>query len=273
MSKDLLQRFNFIEQVAWWEGKINSSHIIEQFNLSRQSASKVLQQYKHQKPHNLHYDDSIKGYIPSDHFNAEQDLNNFSEYLAITSQSHTTVSHFFHEVDAPLRNINPLQVRPILRAIREKLAIDIGYISLSSPDYLERIISPHSLIFDGLRWHVRAYCHKNEAFRDFTLSRFNATAEFEGTALKTIIDDLRWNTFVEIVIQPDPRLSAKQQQIIAHDFQMENQQKRITIRSALVNYLLLRLRLDSYKNTPEEQQIVLTTASRKAIQPYLPKPH
>lgn len=273
MSKDLIQRFNFIEQVVWWEGKVNSSHLIEKFKLSRQSASKVLQQYKQKKPHNLHYDDSIKGYIPSDHFNVEQNISNFSDYLAITSDCHSNINHFFHEVDAPLRNINPLQVRPILRAIREKLAIDIGYISLSSPDYLERIISPHSLIFDGLRWHVRAYCHKNEAFRDFTLSRFNAKAVFEGGALKTIVDDHQWNTLVEIVIQPDPRLTEKQQQIIANDFQMTDQQKSITSRVALVNYLLLRLRLDSYKNTPEEQQIVLTTASRKAIQAYLPKPH
>lgn len=273
MSKDLLQRFNFIEQVVWWEGKVNSSHLIEKFKLSRQSASKVLQQYKQQKPHNLHYDDSIKGYIPSEHFNTELDLNNFSSYLTVASQSHTKESCFIHEVDAPLRNINPIQVRPILRAIREKLAIDIGYISLSSPEHLDRNISPHSLIFDGLRYHVRAYCHKNESFRDFTLSRFNAKAEFEGHALKTIEEDRRWNTMVDVVIQPDPRLTEKQQQIIANDFQMIDQQKTITTRAALVNYLLLRLRLDNYKNMPEEQQIVLTTASRKAIQPYLPKPH
>ena len=53
---------------------------------------------------------------------------------------------------------------------------------------------------------------------------------------------------------------------------MTNGSKKIPIRAALVNYLLRRLHLDNYKNTPEEQQIVLTQASRKAITPYLPKP-
>ena len=248
-------RLHFIEQVVWWEGKINSSHLMDKFNLSRQSASKLLHSYQEKYPYNLTYNESIKGWIPTETFNPQISLDNFSDYLNTSSNSNCKIATSVFEVETPMRNINPIQVRPILQAIREKRAIDIGYISLSSPDYLDRIISPHSLIFDGLRWHVRAYCHKNQAFRDFTLSRFNSGAEFEGKALKTIIDDTKWNTFVDIVIEPDPRFNQKQQQIIANDFSMTNQQKIMTTRAALVNYLLLRLRLDSYKNTPEEQQI------------------
>ena len=53
---------------------------------------------------------------------------------------------------------------------------------------------------------------------------------------------------------------------------MHQGQKVIPTRGALVNYLLRRLHIDNYKNSPEEQQIVLTRASRQAIAPYLPKP-
>jgi len=176
------------------------------------------------------------------------------------------------EVEAPLRNINPLQIRPILRAIREQLQIDIGYISLSSPNYLDRIIQPHALIFDGLRWHVRAYCNKNGQFRDFTLSRFNGSASFEGKATHSAAQDEKWNTIVDVVIEADPRFSDQQKHIIEQDFQMQQGQKIIPTRAALVNYLLRRLHIDSYKNTPEEQQIVLTRESRQAIAPYLPQP-
>lgn len=266
-----VERLHFIELVVWWEGKINSSHLMDKFNLSRQSASKLLRDYQKKYPDHLTYNDSQKGWLPSETFKPKISLDNFSDYLETASNSNCKIAASVFEVEAPLRNINPLQVRPILQAIREKCSIDIGYISLSSPDYLDRIISPHSLIFDGLRWHVRAYCHKNQSFRDFTLSRFNANAEFEGKALKTIEDDTKWNTFVDIVIEPDPRFSRKQQQIIAKDFSMTDQQKIISTRIALVNYLLLRLRLDSYKNTPEEQQIVLSTECRKQINQYLPK--
>ena len=85
-------------------------------------------------------------------------------------------------------------------------------------------------------------------------------------------DDQLWQTYTEIEIIPDPRLTEKQQRIIAQDFQMTNHKKVIKTRLALVHYLLLRLRLDQYKNKAEEQQITLTPKCRKTITPYLPKP-
>jgi len=273
MIKKTDLRFDFIEQLAWWEGQINSSHLMAKFNLTRASASKILKDYRAKYPNNLSYNDSTKACLPTKEFSGHCDLRQFNHYLqAITSDdSDNKLSLCALEVDAPLRNIHAEQVRPILKAIRENLAIDIGYISLSSPDYLDRIIEPHALIFDGLRWHVRAYCRKNHAFRDFTLSRFNGQAVFEGKATTSVEEDSNWHTFVEVVIQPDPRLTQKQQEIIANDFQMQNGIKTISTRAALVNYLLLRLRIDGYKNTPEEQQIILTSACQKAISQYLPK--
>ncbi len=273
MSKILSERFNFIEQLAWWEGQVNASHLMAKFNISRVSASNVLKGYRRQFPQNLIYDQSAKACLPTQNFTTNTDLTHFDHYLsAIHANEHAEkLSVCAVEVEAPLRNIHAEQVRPILKAIREKLAIDIGYISLSSPDYLDRIIQPHALIFDGLRWHVRAYCNKNQAFRDFTLSRFNGEAIFEGKATNTAEQDEKWQDFVNVVIQPDPRLNAIQQDIIAKDFQMTNDTKIIPTRAALVHYLLLRLRLDSYKNTPEEQQIILTPECQKRINQYLPK--
>ncbi|WP_354622578.1 hypothetical protein [Psychromonas sp. MME2] len=51
---------------------------------------------------------------------------------------------------------------------------------------------------------------------------------------------------------------------------MINNLKTIKTRIALLNYLLIRLRLDTYKNRPEEQQIVLTPDCRNSISKYLP---
>jgi predicted DNA-binding transcriptional regulator YafY len=279
MSKENNLRFNFIERVVRWEGQINATHLATKFQLSRQAASTVLQLYRESFPKNLLYNQSNKAFIATAEFNDQTQLTDFSDYLTAVSTSHQSTKDLkpsvdicVFEVEAPLRNINPLQVRPILRAIREKLAIDIGYISLSSPDYLDRIIQPHALIFDGLRWHVRAYCNKNQQFRDFTLSRFNGEAVFEGKATHSSALDEKWQTMVDVVIEADPRFNDQQKRIIEQDFQMENGQKTITTRAALVNYLLRRLHIDSYKNTPEEQQIVLTRESRKSITPYLPQP-
>jgi hypothetical protein len=275
MSKLTAERSGFIEQLMWWEGQINASHLMDKYNITRVQASNILKAYRQQNPDYLTYQPSAKVYVITDKFQTKGNTFNFSQYLATVAsskaqQAHSKLTLCAFEVEAPLRNINATQVRPILKAVREKLALDIGYISLSSPDYLDRIIEPHALIFDGLRWHVRAYCRKNQDFRDFTLSRFNGEAVFEGKATTTAEQDIKWQTFVDVEIQPDPRLSTKQQAIIANDFQMKNGNKVITTRAALVNYLLLRLRIDDYKNTPEEQQIILTPECRKKIRKYLP---
>ncbi|MCG6201150.1 WYL domain-containing protein [Psychromonas antarctica] len=267
------QRFVFIENIAWWEGQINTRHLREKYSISQATAQKTLKQYQQKFPNNLTYSQSEKTFIVNDEFTYLTDLNNFSRYLSnVSLDEKTPISDHIFEVEAPLRNINPQQVRPILRAIREKLAIDIGYLSLANPDYLDRIIQPHSLIFDGLRWHVRAYCNKNQSFRDFSLSRFNGEAIVEGKATHFAEQDERWNTWIDIVIEPDPRLSGLQKQIIAKDYQMESGRKVIPVRAALVNYLLKRLNIDHYQNTPEAQQIVLSTECRKAVTPYLPQP-
>ncbi|WP_191602335.1 WYL domain-containing protein [Marinomonas algicola] len=275
--KDQSQRFIFIEHIVGWEGQINSTHIKDEFRLTRQAASSILKAYCQHFPSYLSYDASSKAFIATADFDryflANTVKQSFEHYLAtITAEASTQIeetSLFFHEVEAPFRNINPVLVRPILRAIREKLAIDIGYISLSSPDYLDRIIQPHSLIFDGLRWHVRAYCNKNQDYRDFTLSRFNGEATFEGKATHLIAQDDNWNTLIEVTIEADSRFSEPQRRIIEQDFQMDNGQKTIPVRAALVNYLLRRLRIDSHKKSPEKQQIVLTQACRQQISNYI----
>lgn len=271
MKKSDKERFNYIEFIVWWEGQINASHLMRHFHLSRDSASSTLKNYDAQCPHNLQYDPSLKARVITTRFQPLIDVSHFDDYLHLIKSSHNEViADSIEEVTAPLRNINAELLRPILKAIREKLAIDIGYISLTSPDYLDRIIEPHSLIFDGLRWHIRAYCRKNSAYRDFVLSRFNGIAVIEGNAEWGIEKDELWQTYTDVEIMPDPRLSEKQQSIIATDFQMKHHSKLIKTRLALLNYLLIRLRLDTYKNTPEEQQIVLTPECRKRIAKYLP---
>ena len=48
----------------------------------------------------------------------------------------------------------------------------MGYGSFSNPNYLELVIHPTLLDFDGMRGHVRGYCEKNQGYRDFVLGRF-----------------------------------------------------------------------------------------------------
>ena len=45
------------------------------------------------------------------------------------------------------------------------------------PNVEIRLIAPHTLVYTGMRWHVRAYCEKNGQYRDFVLSRLRGEPE------------------------------------------------------------------------------------------------
>jgi predicted DNA-binding transcriptional regulator YafY len=269
-------RFRLIETIAMWEGCVNSSHLRQYFGIGRQQASKEIKAYLQSAPENLEYNASIKGYSPCIGFAPKFTQGRLDEYQYLVGQGLETnlseIATGFDALQLPIRNLSPQLVQPILKACREHLRLDIGYLSLSSPDYQDRIISPHTLVYDGLRWHVRAWCEKNQAYRDFVLSRFRGDYAFEGNAEYTADQDELWQARVDVIIQPDPRLSEAQKRIIELDYAMENGQRCLSTRAALVTYLLQRLRIDLYQTTAEAQQIILTPESRKEVVQYLPQP-
>lgn len=271
-----IEQARFIELIALWEGKINGTHLQQYFNISRPTSTKLLQLYTQNHPDNLCYDSSLKGQIPKPQFKPHYCKGTIEEYYTLLANNpgsdHANFIHSnFSLVEAPLRNISPDLVRPIIKAIREKKRLDVGYASVSNPDYEERIISPHSLVFNGVRWHTRAYCEKNQAFRDFVLSRFNGFFNEEGPAEFHNEHDKKWNTLIDLIIEPDPRLIDAQQRIIEMDYQMENGQRIIKTRAALLMYLLQKLHIDQYKPTAEAQQIIVNSECWKQIEQYLPR--
>ena len=73
----------------------------------------------------------------------------------------------------PHRRVDVNVLRLILDAIRRHRALKVRYQSMNAarPEPTWRWITPHAFGNDGLRWHVRAYCHIDKKFKDFLLSR------------------------------------------------------------------------------------------------------
>lgn len=266
MNKEHCQ---LIELIAQWEGRVNATTLQKYFSISRATATKSIQSYCKHYPGNIQYDSTLKGYLPAPDFTPYHCLGSIEEYSQLHIQS--DIANPFHFIEAPTRNIAPDLTRPLFQAIRDQRRLDIGYASVSNPDYEGRIISPHSVVFTDIRWHVRAYCEKNQDFRDFVLSRFNGVFNDEGEATYHEEHDKKWNTLVDVVIEPDPRLNPSRKRIIELDYQMENGQKTLKTRAALLMYLLQKLRLDQYKPTGEAQQIIVNSDCWKQIEQYLPK--
>lgn len=266
---DLALRYRLIETVAWWEGRLTTGHLIQSFGISRQQASKDINTYiTEHAPKNLTYDKQIKGYVPSKQFKPRFIDDSANAYLHLLNETHSRAPHieglalaYAHTMvlEVPDRTIHPEVLRPLLKACRDSEVIEAEYVSLANPKPEIRLIAPHTLIYTGMRWHVRAYCEKNREYRDFVLSRLRGQPEFERKTENFIGDDADWNTEVAVIIEPDSRLKPEQKAIIEADFGMENGVLVIPTRRALVKYVLQRFQIDPKKLDPKAaaQQIVV----------------
>ena len=112
--------------------------------------------------------------------------------------------------------------------------------------------------FDGFRWHTRAFCLTDEAFKDFLLSRI---LEMRGSRESGVSadNDCDWNSEVTLELGPHLALSETQAKVIALDYGMRGGKARIKVRRALLYYALRRLGLDTdpAARRPQDQQIVL----------------
>jgi predicted DNA-binding transcriptional regulator YafY len=259
----------WLEIIALWEGRLTTNHLCNTFGIGRQQASKDINDYMNSiAPDNLQYDKFIKGYIPSSTFKPFITTGIADEYLYLLSGNKRISSTFeslnlnyanTEVLDVPLRNIKPELLRPLVQAARNNKRIEVEYVSLSSPEVEVRVIAPHTLVFTGMRWHLRAYCEKRKAFVDFVLSRFRGLPDIIDDSPYSVDDDIAWNTLVKIRIKPDSRLNKAQQHIIATDYGMYRNQLVIDTRASLVPYALKILQIDPNKveAKPEAQQIVI----------------
>lgn len=276
---DLLLRYRFIEVIALWEGRMTTRHLVETFGLGRQQASKDINTYNRDVgPGNLTYNKYLKGYEPSSNFVPRVTRGMAEEYLQLLanrSELHRTFSSVVlplgqtEVLEPPQRPVSPDILRPLLLAARDQQRIEVDYVSVNNPDREGRIITPHTLVWTGLRWHVRGWCEKNLDFRDFVLSRFRGIPELLGPAGHSAEQDAEWNIMVDLTLQPDPRLTPEQQEVVAFDYGMKRGQLVIPVRARLVSYLLQLLNINSgpHHPDPKAQQVVI--ANNTDIAPWL----
>jgi len=266
---DLLLRYRFIETIALWEGRLTTRHLCDTFGIGRQQASKDINNYiRDIGPNNLEYDKYLKGYKPTTSFTPQVTQGLADEYLHLMARNNE-LSHVFDSLSlnlanvevlaVPVRDVSPEILRPIMQAARAQKRLDVDYVSIANPDNEGRIIVPHTLVHTGLRWHVRAWCEKNQEYRDFVLSRFRDIPDIMDSSEHGVEGDTQWNTMVTIRIVPDPRLSADQQRVVQRDYGMDKGMLAVTTRGKLVPYALKQLHIDPKErlDDPRAQQIIV----------------
>jgi len=258
MKWGIKQRLEFIEFRLFWEGTINRKDLTDAFGVSVPQASADIKQYKQSAPGNIYYDKRQKKYLVSSKFepvlgsiNAHKYLSNLSMLSEGLIKADATFMGYIPEfsvVPSFERTVDPYILKKIVRALKEKKAINVQYQSMSRPSPVWRWISPHAFAFDGFRWHVRAYCELTEDFRDFILGRIIDVQNVK-VSKRMPSDDYKWNHFVTLKIGAHPDLTPDQRKIIESEYNMKEGVSEIKVRAAFIFYVLFRFRLED-KNDP-----------------------
>ena len=266
---EMAQRYWMLELLAYWEGKVPTKPLIQAFDLSRQSASAIINKYLASNENTLVYDVTQKAYLVTEAFNPKFINKTVDEYLdwqqvgKIPSFQNREPSTSQIRIQALPRYVDPSVMRPLLKAMKCKTAVDCEYLSVTNNEPLGRLIYPHSFVKAANRWHVRGFCALRNNFLDFVLSRFRSV-EYDGNeAMYTEKEDVKWNTLVDLILAPDPRLTDTQKQALEKDFNMKDGQLIVKARGALVKYTLddLQIKTKMLEADPQAQQLVCVNYS------------
>lgn len=273
------RRLAFIDFRLQFEGRINRSDLSTFFGISSPQASQDLARYQSMAPNNLRYDASSKTYLAGETFvpqYGETDAASFlNDVLALHAGIIARDSSFigylpaFGIVPTPHRPVPAAALVLLLAAMRDQRSVEILYQSMGREHPTQRAVAPHALAHDGFRWHIRAYCHQRQEFRDFVLGRI---LEFARSDVPWMAPeaDTKWHTLVTLELAPNPGLSTGQRRAIALDYGMEEERLSVQCRQSLLFYALRRLGLDqSGEPNPSNQHIVLT--NREMVLPFLQK--
>ena len=266
--------YRLIELLAFWEGGVNATDIATYFKFTNKQGKQYLGQYKQCHTTNLIYDASLKKFQPSNSFQPyyiDQVVNEYLDWLHPVSTQSVPVDNYLTDTSTrlPARQVSPQTMRALVYAIKHQQAVDTQYASLNHPKGEWRLIHPHTFVKTGLRWHLRGYSEKHDDYRDFVLSRFSDDTSLDNSRdYRPKHADIPWNTEVHIMLAPNPKLSKAQQQLIADDYNMKNQQLPLQTKGALVHYLLQEMQVDvSQAHNAAKQPLVVTNLS--AIQCWL----
>lgn len=257
------KRLQFLEFKLYWEGRVNRGDLTTKFGISIPQASVDFTKYQEIAPHNISYNSSAKYYEPTETFSPMFiELSSdayFSTILCSPTESIATYgSDYVAAVPNPSRVISLDVLKTLVQSIKNTQIVSVDYRSFNNPQPGNtRLISPHAFGTDGSRWHVRAYCHESNTFKDFVLGRI-ASAVMVSQSDIDVNSDCKWFNYAEVVIGPNPKLNEAQKNIVAMDYGMTDFELKFNCRVALLYYLMKKLGIDrnGSDRAGEEQHIV-----------------
>ena len=243
------KRIEFIEARLYWEGKVSRRDLIDFFEISVPQATKDIKEYADMAPQNIRYDPSVKHHVVTPNFEPVVSKPSSEMYLTRLRlwRGRETREPFFNGSVPPFAEMPRLRrfvdtdiLKKMIGGIRNKEAMEIDYQSMSYPQPKRRWVTPHSLGYDGSRWHVRCFCHNHSSYRDFNLGRILDIFDSKEHLLDHSVD-YEWHNSIEVTIAPNPSLNPGIRSCIERDYCMENGEISVEIRAAFYYYFRKQL--------------------------------
>ncbi len=274
------RRLQFIDFRLRWSGRINRSDVTDFFKISVPQASADIARYTELARGNLVYDTSARIYVATSafvpHYESSGARQYLSQLLALERQILTSDQAFLAfqppmaSVPLPNRTVESKTLALLLQAIAERAKLRIRYQSIAREEPQERSISPHAFGYDGVRWHVRAFCHLRKGFRDFVLGRILSPGALAPTEVDPS-EDHEWYTYVDLILKPDDSLSPTQREGVEIDYGMSDGVVTVPCRQAMLFYTLRTLNFEP-TGLPRKGEKQLVIANLSEIKSLLPKP-
>lgn len=242
------QRLAYIDFCLLFKGAIYRQDLINRFEVGLSAGSRDFSIYKELAPDNLNYDSREKRYFQTERFHPlfEHDAKRTLVKLANDiSDGFDGIGDIHFPVESPSSlNVPDIFIVPrLVQAILNNKAVSVIYTSLSSGSGAREVV-PHSIVDNGLRWHLRAFDRKSQSFRDFVLTRISKVSIKNNSETHEQVElDQEWQRLISLQLVPHPK-NVQHPTAIEMDYGMENNQLLIEVRAAMAGYLLRRWNVD-----------------------------
>lgn len=243
------QRLAYIDFKLMFVGHVTRAEIVSYFEKGLTAATKDINLYKELKPANMKYDAKEKKYFqtpsfqPMFHHDPRKTLVKLSNQITDGFDAIGDI-HFPVEAPSQLNMPSIFTVAKLVQAVINKKSVTVEYTSLSN-GLSKRELVPHSIVDNGLRWHVRAFDRKTNSFRDFVITRITQAAIEQSaiTPSENKLQDHHWMRMMPLHLVPHPH-NVKYPSAIELDYGMHDGALLVNVRAAMAGYLLRRWNVD-----------------------------
>jgi hypothetical protein len=256
-------RFRLFWSLLTWEGELRNRRLQDLLRTTSVQASRLIANFRDEFPQAIENDPIQKRWV------AERSARplvetHIEDYLGTLGSDDV----WFHDGRVNFLTPQPAVFVAVRAACVNQAGILVTYASMSEPRGRQRLLYPHTIVRLSQRWHVRAWCAQRQAYRDFTLGRMS-DPQSHPQPRPHLPDDVDWNLTVDVRIGAHRDLGVDQEKMIRREYFEGSVARRISVRRALVNYLVndIRAAIDPKRQRPPEFQLERTNADE--LKPWL----